>query len=264
MSRLALLIGINYAGTDAELYGCENDVDDLSEALRTRLGFTEVHTLKEAQASRAAILKALHGLAARTHAEPVQTLWLSYSGHGTSAAAAGSGHGTSAAGGAELDGRDELMVPHSGGLIRDDELHAALAAVHPRTQVVMLWDCCFSGSIGDLRWRYVSGQHYAEENPDCRAQGRVLMISGCRDDQYASDAWDERDRKFVGAMSKAFLRTLEAYDYDLTCYNLLKHLRLRLAEDNFTQVPQLTTSAKLSATTPFCVPGAREPFLASG
>jgi hypothetical protein len=252
MSRLALLVGINYAGTSGELYGCENDVDDLSAALRARLGFTEVHTLKEEAAPRAAILTALHGMAARTHAEPVQTLWLSYSGHGTSGASAD-----------ELDGRDELMVPHSGGLIRDDEIHAALAKVHPRTQVVMLWDCCFSGSIGDLRWRYVSGQHYAEENPACGAQGRVLMISGCRDDQYSSDAWDEQDRKFVGAMTKAFLRTLEAYDYDLTCYNLLKHLRIRLQENNFTQVPQLTTSTRLSATAPFCVPGARDPFLTS-
>lgn len=248
----ALLIGINYANTKNDLWGCINDTKDLEELLRTKMGFDQVTVLTEEQATRKNILRALHEHCVATRVESTNTLFLSYSGHGANVTALTK---------EELNGKDEVMVPYDHHLIRDDEIHNAIRLCHPDTNVVMLWDCCFSGTIGDLRYRYVSGNHWVEENPVCKASGRVLMLSGCDDEELSSDGWDEQRRRFVGAMTKAFRRTLDKYEYTLTCYNLLKHVREFLQTEGFTQRPQLTSSQKLDATTVFCHTRKVRPFM---
>lgn len=240
----ALLIGINYANTNNDLWGCINDTTDLAKLLQERMGFDKVTILTEEQATRRNILRALHEHCVGTRVDKTRTLFLSYSGHGANV--------LDDARKDELNGKDEVIIPYDHKLIRDDEIHDAIRLCDPETNVVMLWDCCFSGTIGDLKYRYVSGNHWVEENPHSTLSGRVLMLSGCDDEQLSSDGWDERKRRFVGAMTKAFRRTLEKYEYTLTCYNLLKHVREFLKSEGFSQRPQLTSSQKLDATTVFC------------
>jgi len=252
--KTALLIGINYANSNNDLWGCINDTKDLEELLTTKMGFDRVTVLLEEQATRKNILRALHEHCVATHLSGGdKTLFLSYSGHGASVGDLGDQD--------ETNGKDEVMVPYDHKIIRDDEIHDAIRLCHPETNVVMLWDCCFSGTIGDLRYRYVSGNHWVEENPHSTLAGRVLMLSGCDDEQLSSDGWDEKRRRFVGAMTKAFRRTLEKYEYTLTCYNLLKETRKHLVSEGFTQLPQLTSSQKLDATTVFCRAHEVRPFL---
>ena len=49
------------------------------------------------------------------------------------------------------------------------------------------------------------------------------MINGCRDDQTSADAWI--DSQSQGAMTAALLFSLQAYEYNITCFDLLKLMR---------------------------------------
>lgn len=85
--RSALLVGIKayqYAdGTHLRnLEGPVNDVDALAQTLRNHWGFNRITVLKDAEATRAAILKNLDELTAA--AEPGSHILFFYSGHGTS------------------------------------------------------------------------------------------------------------------------------------------------------------------------------------
>lgn len=257
--KIALLIGVNYEGTSAELYGCINDVDVLEKLLTTCLGFDRVVCLREKDATRKTILKHLYSIALETHREHVDTVWISYSGHGAS---------VTDDTGDELDGRDEVIVPfdhRAAGYIRDDEIHDALSKIHERTQAVVFYDCCHSGTVGDLPYRYVSGVKHVEENPTHSVKGRVLMLSACQDHELAGETWGLNDeRKFSGAMTAAFVMTLENYDYNCTVYNLLGKMREQLKDAGYDQIPQVTCSVHLNATTPFCQSEALSPFLVSG
>jgi uncharacterized caspase-like protein len=86
--KLALLVGINYPGTKAELKGCYNDVDRMRRCLIDRFGFDEadIRVLTDAdrsapQPTGANIRRALARLVG--DARPGDFLFFHYSGHGT-------------------------------------------------------------------------------------------------------------------------------------------------------------------------------------
>jgi Caspase domain len=63
--------------------------------------------------------------------------------------------------GEEDDGYDETLVPvdyDSAGQIRDDDLYQNLVCALPSgTHLVALMDCCHSGSVLDLPYKYKAG-----------------------------------------------------------------------------------------------------------
>lgn len=88
MAKKAVLIGVNYPGTQAELHGCVNDVKRMYAALVERFGFAEddiqvlVDTDPNAtQPTGANVRSALASLV--EGAQPGDVLFLHYSGHGT-------------------------------------------------------------------------------------------------------------------------------------------------------------------------------------
>lgn len=87
-AKRALLVGINYAGTRAELKGCHNDVARMHRCLVERFGFDEceIHVLLDGnsgtpQPTGANIRRALGQLV--EDASPGDVLFFHYSGHGT-------------------------------------------------------------------------------------------------------------------------------------------------------------------------------------
>jgi metacaspase-1 len=90
--KKALLIGINYRGTQHELNGCINDAKNCREFLVTDRGFSaapdDMVILTDAQENEGTpfyptkenILNAFNWLV--TYNEPGDSVWLSYSGHG--------------------------------------------------------------------------------------------------------------------------------------------------------------------------------------
>lgn len=152
--RKALLVGINYIGTQNQLRGCINDVQNVKNYL-TRNGYDEgdIVVLTDDQREmvkvpiRENIIKAIGWLV--SDAQPNDSLFFHYSGHGSQ---------QEDTDGDEEDGIDETIVPldfEKNGQIVDDELHARLVApLKPGVRLTALFDSCHSGSVLDLPYTY--------------------------------------------------------------------------------------------------------------
>lgn len=85
--RKALLIGINYYGTSAELRGCCNDVDNMRKLLTQVFGWSQncIHSLVDdgstAMPTKAKMLEEMRWLA--RDAQPGDVLFFHFSGHGS-------------------------------------------------------------------------------------------------------------------------------------------------------------------------------------
>jgi hypothetical protein len=112
--KRAVLVGINYTGTKAELKGCHNDVARMRRCLVDRFGFDDagIRVLDDAdpaapQPTGANIRRELARLVA--DARPGDSLFFHYSGHGTRLPAE--------TGQDDDTGYDECIVPSDMNLI---------------------------------------------------------------------------------------------------------------------------------------------------
>lgn len=158
-NKKALLIGINYYGTNAELRGCINDVHNIQKFVTRKFQFpTDAQHMRiltddknnaaaQQRPTRSNIIAGMKWLV--QDARPGDSLFLHYSGHG------GSQKDTD---GDEADGMDETLIPvdyESAGVIVDDEIHALLVAPLPAgVRLTAIMDCCHSGSVLDLPFTY--------------------------------------------------------------------------------------------------------------
>ncbi len=158
-NKKALLIGINYPGTKAELRGCINDVANVKEKLL--VGRFKFPTDKEhmrvltddgkgdAQPTRANMIAGFKWLLENAKAN--DSLFLHYSGHGGSQKDVDPNTD-------EVDGTDETWCPcdyDSAGQIVDDELWEILVKPLPSgVRLTVLSDACHSASVLDTPFLY--------------------------------------------------------------------------------------------------------------
>jgi len=175
--RRAVLIGINYVGQDGELSGCHNDVLNIQQYLLNVLGFEEqdmevlMDDGRNVEPTRANIESAFGDIVRKS--QPGDTVWIHYSGHGGR---------VEDQDGDEEDGFDETLIPvdfQQAGQIRDDDLLAYL--VKPMAQGVTmtcLMDCCHSGTVLDLPYRFVAdGDHVEMERNEGFDMGGMLGVA---------------------------------------------------------------------------------------
>lgn len=154
----------------------------------------------------------------------------------------------------EEDGQDEALVPsdyQTAGLITDDYLRTLLASFNPSTWVIMITDACHSATMGDMRflWNIMGPSTFTptiKSKLECKS--RVVMISGCRDNQTSADAYNTVARKYQGALTAALLDTLRQKpvlknDVVSLVWEVKNLLKLR----RYLQVPQLTSSVDFKA-----------------
>ncbi|KAF5728142.1 putative Caspase [Tripterygium wilfordii] len=146
MAKKAVLIGINYPGTKAELKGCINDVQRMYRCLVDRYGFNEsdVNVLIDTddsytQPTGKNIRKALADLL--RSAEPGDILFVHYSGHGTRLPAE--------TGDDDDTGYDECIVPCDMNLITDDDFRELVDQIPEGCQMTIVSDSCHSGGLID-------------------------------------------------------------------------------------------------------------------
>ena len=162
----ALLIGINYKGQKGQLSGCHNDVHNVSQYLQEVQGFKEENITMlmddgmHKPPTKSAIISAFKRLVKQTKEGDV--VFFHYSGHGGRLPDDN---------GDEDDGYDETLIPldfKKSGQIRDDDLLKIL--VHPmpaNVSLTCLMDCCHSGTVLDLPYRFVGdGDHVEMEMND--------------------------------------------------------------------------------------------------
>jgi uncharacterized caspase-like protein len=266
MTLRALCIGINdYPGTGSDLAGCINDASDWAAALRKR-GF-EVATLRDRQATGAAIRKAIRDLLA--HSRPGDLALVQFSGHGSFVPDED---------GDEPDGTDECLCPHDvkrKGPITDDELFELFSARPAGVKVVMISDSCHSGTVArfapistpastagrsaprrTVRFlppgAFLSRREAARlgarraarrSSPPGRYAG--LLLAGCQDTEYSYDAY------FKGRPNGAFtfvaLRALATLKKDASYREWYKAIRKDLPSRQYPQTPNLYGLSSMKA-----------------
>lgn len=242
MKKEALLIGINYVGTSAQLNGCINDVKNVKKMLENDHKYTNITILTEdekVQPTRNNILRAIKTLVKSS----ADTLYLHYSGHGSYMADNNR---------EESDRRDEALVPvdyQKSGLIRDDDIKKILSTLPAKKKLFVVLDCCHSGTGLDLfvnvKMRGYYGYLTTFDRRNSRTAGSIAMLSGCRDDQTSADAYI--NNIYQGALTHCFLKVLKRQKQlktgetkFLTYRKLLKEVRKIVKYKGFSQVPQLS------------------------
>ncbi|KAG2313635.1 hypothetical protein Bca4012_028164 [Brassica carinata] len=146
MAKKAVLIGINYPGTKAELRGCVNDVKRMHKCLVDRFGFSENNIIELIDTDNSStkptgknIRRALSNLVESARSGDV--LVVHYSGHGTRLPAE--------TGEDDDTGYDECIVPCDMNLITDDEFRELVNKVPKDAQITIISDSCHSGGLID-------------------------------------------------------------------------------------------------------------------
>nr|GMC49721.1 metacaspase-4-like [Ipomoea batatas] len=146
MAKKAVLIGINYPGTKAELKGCVNDVRRMYRCLVDRYGFSEddITVLIDTddsytQPTGRNIRSALSDLV--KSAGSGDYLFVHYSGHGTRLPAE--------TGEEDDTGYDECIVPSDFNLITDDDFRELVDSLPQGCQLTIVSDSCHSGGLID-------------------------------------------------------------------------------------------------------------------
>ncbi len=250
--KKALVVGINYIGTDAVLNGCINDANRLSATLKQKYKYTDVTVLTDTTAvkpTRSVIEREIAKLVA--DAKPGDVLVFHYSGHGSYIADSTSD---------ESDGKDEVIVPvdyTTTGVINDDWMFDNLCKKIPAGVVLYCFmDCCHSGTMLDLKYNIKSvGKHTTSTLPtvynpaqwtndflfhmerSSAIAGKVCSFSGCEDAQTSADA------KIAGIHQGAFTSCL--LDFlntvkQVKVIDVLKELNARLDIKKFKQTSQLS------------------------
>lgn len=180
----ALMIGINYVGSSAELRGCHNDVDTMMRYLNSH-GYDESGMrilCDDGQHENPTKQNIMDGMSWLVEgASAGDSLFFHYSGHGASVRDDD---------GDEADGKDECLVPvdynEGAGLLRDDDVFKLLVApLGDGVTLTCVLDCCHSGTILDLPYMFKAddaslqgvqdGSVGMSENPDFDF-GKVLEV----------------------------------------------------------------------------------------
>lgn len=242
--KFALLIGINYTGIDkSELYGCIDDVHNMYDMLITEMKIPEENITmlydnapnKGLYPTRKNILRALVEFI--NNKQPDDELWFHYSGHGSIRTDRSND---------EKYKLDSVLIPidfQTNGVILDDEIYAIIKDV--KSVLFLLFDCCHSGSICDLplSYSYIDNIIVKETiNQNYVENSRIFAISGSTDKQVSLEKYNEFLQKKVGALTHAFLLTLNNSKYDINIEELFIGICEYLSYAKLEQTPLLSTT----------------------
>lgn len=241
MAKRALCVGINdYPQPGSDLKGCVNDARAWADVLHRQFDVAkdDIELLVDRGATKRRIVQGLERLL--TGARRGDVLVFCISSHGTYLADAT---------GDEPDRYDEALCPYdvADAPLADDELRARFGDLPRGVRLTVVADTCHSGSVTRARRSRVRfmdpsliGRPVVQRAPRHRASppvGREILVSGCRDDQYAHDArFGRRDH---GAMTHAALQILRASDHHITYRDLRARLAVAVRAAGFEQDPQV-------------------------
>ena len=216
-NKAAILFGVNYTKCrTGKLKGCHNDADLMEKYLIDLRGYAKDDILKCVDVnnkrdlfltSREGMLESLYDLALRSFKDDLEEVFITYSGHGSQVRDYT---------GKEDDGMNEILLPwdfRTKGYILDDTVHHILKQMNPKTRVICIFDCCHSGSIADLEFKYMfdreSNKILTKQIKQNTILPNVITLSGCKDCQVSMDAYNVRGRRqFSGAMTACLTKIL--------------------------------------------------------
>lgn len=244
--RKAILFGLNYASNpSAKLSGCINDVQMMGAFLREKMKIVvDVYTDENSphDCSAIGIITKLYEVAVQSWKESLQYVYIHYSGHGSYVKDVNND---------EADKRDECLVPsdfQTAGLITDDYMNKLFSYFNPSTRIVCVFDCCHSGTIGDVKYSWSSPTSVIAENINCKVKAKIITLSGCMDDQSSTDAYNiMKDNKFSGALTTCLLLAIKEKPNIISDVFLLQlAIRQKLKSLQFPQIPKLCSTYNLT------------------
>jgi len=247
--KMALIIGINYIGTQYRLNGCINDAKNLRNYLVNNHNFTndEIIFMTDENIPRKHNLKSsLNNIKNKPTKQNIfnafdliiekqpKKLWFSYSGHGILQIDTN---------GDEESGQDGCLCPcdfEKTGFVLDDEILVFLKKL-PKTSIVFsLIDACHSGTILDLPYTIDTNNIINSKNIEQYVDlPNIAMISGCRDNETSEDAYI--NRFYTGAMTWSFFEALKI-NSEQTNLELVNNMIEILNKRRFSQYPLLSIS----------------------
>jgi len=282
-TKRALLIGINhYSPTTAEaaalkkisaephkadsrfapgyewpdLNGPLNDVESMHLLLRDTYGFPDANItiLKDRDATREAILKAINNLIAAT--QPGDQVVFFFAGHGSQRLNSTTGVNTAAAG--KEEGRDQTIVPadaYKGTYdIRDKELAQLFNKIldDKKARLVAIFDSCHSGTMArgipapkvkarllDYDDRDVAKDPTAYKGDDLKhvpKDGNAIILSASLPSQSAQEEEYPDDNLVHGVFTRALVSVLKNANASWSAVDVINSVQYVMKADN--DIPQ--------------------------
>jgi len=174
-TKRCVLIGINYCGQNGELRGCHNDVLNVKKYLEQVHGFRDAVVLmddgRHKSPTKKNILRAFKLVAKQSKSG--DAVFIHYSGHG------GRLRDNN---GDEEDGYDETLIPldfkKAGQISDDDLLQVLIRPLAAGVFMTCLMDCCHSGTVLDLPYKYTATSSNMELNEKFRAE-KFMFTTRC-------------------------------------------------------------------------------------
>ena len=241
MVNKALLVGINYINTPYKLNGCINDTILVKERLMNDLHFKEENIIvlrddkPDQMPTFGNILQKMSNLINSSNEN--DNLYFHFSGHGTYVKDTNND---------EKDGKDEVFVPcnYNQGLISDDLLFSLVSKTKCKT--LLVFDCCHSGSICDLPYRYdcVNNELKLNIENDRALDKDITMISGSRDEQCSLDYFSREENRYQGLLTVKLMNYVKEHSYSTTFKDLVSNIHKLTDLGVASQNPNVSSSFK--------------------
>lgn len=223
--KFGILIGLNYPNSHYTLKGCHNDVQNGGDYLKEN-GYQAKVLFDDDISNKYNLLQAL----AELGTSDASKLFFHYSGHGTQ---------IKDRDGDEKDGYDEVVCSKNGIMITDDQINSVISLFPKDKTLILVFDCCHSGSIVDLPYIYTqNGVQTEKVKKEVRAN--VICISGAKDSQTASDVV-EKGIGF-GALSSTLYGLLRNSNKEKTWKQLYSELTIEMKKKGYEQYPIISAS----------------------
>jgi hypothetical protein len=262
MTKKALVVGIDkYNNPQYELQGCTMDATVMSGVLQDHDGFPRdtIRMVLDDRATKANILERLDWLVRDN--KPGDILTFFYAGHGSQVRDRD---------GDELeDGLDEILCPcdmNWDDPLTDDIIHSYLVRVPQGVTMVIVFDCCFSGTATRSLWAEVTedkkiiGEPIYKKNRfikppiDIEYRSRGIDLKTRRIGEVATqenhillsaatsyqEAQETRiDGQARGAFTYYLVDSLKKVNWQATYRQAHDETVMRLKDKGFVQIPQL-------------------------
>ena len=251
MTKLALIIGINYIGDSHELQGCINDTIELNKLLTNKFNYKmeDITTMTDNKLLKLKptcqnILDNLNLFVNKINNDNITEAWFSFSGHGSYILDKNND---------ELDGYDECIIPidYKKNVIIDDEMNNIFSKItNSKCKLICMFDCCHSGTMCDLPYRcniinqnklnkvYIKPKTNYKKTIKCE----ILSISGCLDNQTSADFFINNEKRWAGALTTSFIQCINSTKLLLNYNNLVINLNKYMIDNEFQQRPLLCSN----------------------
>jgi hypothetical protein len=263
--KRALLIGINYYNLPQySLSGCIDDICNIRNILMDAYNYdkSDIVMLRDdledpnKMPTYENMMRELNDIAS----SGVDEIWIQYSGHGYQMPDI-SNNSIS----------EQVIVPidyYTQDYIYDYDIYNIIKKI--QHTALLIFDCCHSGSIGNLPWTFmiadprnnetlnkniitINNSNVVMPNPN------IYLLSGCKDNETTSDVYNRELAQGVGAFSNSLNECLRDGHHEIDIMTLYKNICANLLKNGYSQNPVMSSSTNIpkyvfSRSTSSCPP----------